>query len=265
MKPLFAALLLSASLASAPAAAEEALEMFTARTTGELVIDADGSVAEVRIEPRQLGEDVIAGFENQARQWRFTPIEIDGQPVRARAKMQLGLAIFRQPGVEGLRLAFQEVRFTEADGTPPPRDAAHQMAPPQYPRDQLQRRVGGRVNLVLRLDAEGKVLDAAAESVLLQGDEIGQQSARHAKGLGRAAEVAAKRWRIPGIDGGIVRVPVTFNVFPGSSERWVRTEIAPVEVPEWVAAARKADAVEALGDDGSPSSERFRPVTPIEG
>jgi len=262
---LVATALLVAALSAAPAVARDAPQVYTAGTTGELVVDTEGRVVEVTLDRKALGDEVMQGFEDRIRQWRFEPVLRDGAPVRAKASMSLGLIVIRQPGVAGLRLGFERVQFFDPAEREARRGVSRSLAPPTYPRSESVAQIGGRVNLLLQLDPDGRVVRAAAESVNVYGDELDGKVERHARNFSRAAEQAASRWTIPGIEGGVVVVPVTFSPYQHDGQRWIRTRGATVEVPAWVAIERASRQVIALGEGGLASSERWKLLTPLDG
>lgn len=260
-----AAMLLLLGLASGPANASDEREVYTASTTGEVVIDTEGRVAELSLDRKTLGEEVMQGFEDEIRTWRFEPVLRDGSPVRAKAHMALHLAVIRKPGVEGLRLGFESVQFNEPAQRESDEKMSRGLTPPRYPRDAMQRGIGARVNLLLLLDESGHVSDAAAESVHLLGDDIGGSPVRHARYFSRAAEQAAAGWQIKGVEGRRVVVPVRFSAQGDAGIRWVRTRGIDIEVPGWVAAERASGEIIALGDNGGQSSEGWKLLTPLDG
>lgn len=260
-----AAILMLFGLASGPVSASDAREVYTASTSGELVIDTEGRVAELKLERKTLGEEVMQGFEDEIRSWRFEPVLRDGTPVRAKAHMSLHLVVIRKPGVDGLRLGFESVQFNEPEQRKSDERMSRGLTPPRYPRDAMERGIGARVNLLLLLDEAGHVTDAAAESVHLLGEDIGGSPARHARYFIRAAEQAAADWQIKGIEGRRVVVPVRFSAQGDAGVRWVRTRGVDIEVPGWVAAERAAGEIIALGDNGGQSSEGWTLLTPLDG
>jgi hypothetical protein len=265
MKKFAAVILMVFALATSPAPASAELEVYTASTTGELVIDTEGRVQELSLDRKTLGEEVMKGFEDEIRSWRFEPIVRDGGPVRAKAHMALHMVVIRQPGVDGLRLGFESVQFNEPSQRKTDERMSRALSPPHYPRDAMERGIGARVMLLLRLDDAGRVTQVATESVHLLGEEIQGSPARHARYFSRAAEQAAAGWQIPGIEGNRVVVPVRFSANNDGGVRWIRTRGVDVEVPGWVAIERAEGEVIALGDGGGQSSEGWKLLTPLDG
>ena len=90
--------------------------------------------------------------------------------------------------------------------------AGRLMDPPHYPRLELGKGVGALVMLLVRLDDEGKVAQAATHAVKLLGEEVSPRADRQVRAFTEAAEQAAQHWRIPGMKGQLVMVPVRSTV-----------------------------------------------------
>lgn len=264
-KPFAALALLMGALASAPVFANPSPEVYTASTRGELAIDAEGRVVEVKLDHQRLGANVMESFEQQMMAWRFEPILVDGKPARAYARVNLALFVVRDPGAQGVRIGFKEVTFRDATDEAAAAEAARRMSPPRYPTRQADNDVGARVKLFLQLDDEGRVVRSAAEEVLLLGGGVEDRLVdRHVEAFRKAAMDGAAGWVIPDAQGGRVVVPVVFTP-PGAQGRWVRTRVTPVQAPAWVAEERAKDDVDELGSGGLRSSERWKLLTPFEG
>lgn len=264
-KPFAALVLVMGALASAPVFATLAPVVYTASTRGELSIDAEGRVVEVKLDHQQLGANVMESFEQQMMAWRFEPILAEGKPTPAYASVSLALFLVRDPGAQGVRIGFKEVTFVDATDEAGADAAARRMSPPRYPTRQAGSEVGARVKLFLQLDEEGRVVRSAAEEVFLLGSGMEDHLVdRHAEAFRKAAVDAAAGWVIPDAQGGRVVVPVVFTP-PGTQGRWVLTRVAPVQAPAWVAEERAKDDIEELGGGGIRSSERWKLLTPTEG
>ena len=126
---------------------------------GEIAIDQAGAVYDYKIgtlltpEVKQLVERVV-------RQWKFEPVVRDGKPVHARSSMHLTL--MATPVEAGYRLQVEDVRFL---GTRSMKTAV----PPRYPREAMRSAISAIVLVAARIDADGKVLDAAAARSALVG------------------------------------------------------------------------------------------------
>jgi hypothetical protein len=258
--------LLSLLLAAAPAfAAETDVEVYTASTTGEVVIDTEGRVVEVSLDRKTLGNEVMQAFEDRIRTWRFEPVEQAGKPVRAKSHMALQMEATREKGADGLRLRVESVQFNHPVQRSSDEKMVRTLTRPHYPRDAMERGIGARVDLLLRLDENGQVTDAAALGVRLLGEEIQGSPALHARYFIRAALQAAAGWRIPGVEGGRAVVPVRFSAHGDRGDRWVRTRGIEIEVPAWVANDQASGEVIALGADGGQPSEGWKLLTPLDG
>ena len=267
MRRLLLALLLllpvAAPAADAPAA--DAPETYAGYSSGTLTIDETGAVVAADLENGDLGEEILAAYEERIRGWRFEPIVEDGRPVRAQANMQLRLLAFRVPGQDGMRLGFEDVTFT--DGAPvaaTPADFAR-MPPPRYPTASLRAGVGAIVRLTLRVGDDGVPTDIAVTEVDLLGDDgdIGRATERHGRELAAAALGAAGKWTLPQSAGQLVTIPVTFR--PGTGRGWIRVRSVAMEVPAWVAVATAAQVAVNLDASGQRPTSRLQLLTPIGG
>lgn len=261
MKIVFATLLLAGAIASSPADASDGPQVFTAYTTGELSIDADGRVVDLKVDHKKLDVAVMRDAEAQMRQWRFEPILEDGQPVGARARMSIHLVATQDPGVEGFRVAFDRVHFRELAQDERGQPSSHRLPSPTYPHNGQVRGVGARVDLLLRLDEEGRVSRAAVTRLDLLGNVAGNDAV--AAEFIRSSERSAIQWRLPNHKGRTVIVPVRFHPPGSKGDRWIRTLGVPVEVPAWVVAERSSTGTVALDVGGVESSERWKLVTPL--
>lgn len=247
------------------ASAADAPETYAGFSSGTLTIDETGAVVAADLENGDLGEEILAAYEERIRGWRFEPIVEDGRPVRAQATMQLRLLAFRVPGQDGMRLGFEDVAFVDP-ATPAPTAADFKrMPPPRYPSPSLRAGVGGVVQLTLRVGADGVPTDVAVTKLDLYGgdDDLGGSSARHAQELADAAAGAAERWTLPQSAGQLVTVPVTFR--PGTGRGWLRVRSAAVDVPAWVAVATAAQVAVSLDGLGQRPTRRLQLLTPIDG
>jgi hypothetical protein len=264
MKTVFAALLLAGAIASSPAHAADGPQVFTAYTTGELSIDAEGRVVDLSIDRKRLDVDVMRDVAAQMRQWRFEPILENGRPVAAKAAMNINLVAVRDPGVDGFRVAFESVHFRDLAKDRKVKAESGSLASPMYPFEGHQRGVGAKVMLLLRINDQGRVASVAATSVDLLGNIKGDAD-RFAYQFVQASEKVAARWTFSSYRSQSVFVPVRFTPPGTSGERWIRTLRMPIEVPAWAVAEQSATGVVALGLGGIESSERWKLVTPLGG
>jgi hypothetical protein len=117
----------------------------------------------------------------------------------------------------------------------------------------------------VRLDDEGHVAQVATHRVTLLGEEVSPRVDRQVRAFTESAEKAAQGWRIPGMKGQVVQVPVRYSTQRPGSERWIRTRPMAVEVPDWVEFERANQAIVALGEGGAATSARWKLLTPLGG
>jgi hypothetical protein len=217
------ALFASVALAAGPAGVRKRAESSTL-VTGNIHIERDGSVGGHSLDrPEQLHPQVVRLINQAAPHWRFEPVVVDGQPVRARAKMSVRVILNKQgeneQGEDQYRLRIGSASFGDPHGVKGETvTAADMKSPPTYPKSAWQAGIQGTVYLVLKIDREGKVVDAIDEQVNLTVLGSDQQMTQGRVVLARAARAAAKRWRydvpVRGPQAGqefwSVRVPVAF-------------------------------------------------------
>lgn len=257
--------LLLALAAVAPAhAAEAPLEVYTTTADGSLTIGANGEVLAVELKSGgNLGTGVLEGFEQRIRAWRFEPITEDGRPVNAVGRMHLVLVAAKRRGESTATFGINRVQFLDPPGaTPGPAGDAMRpdMPPPRYPNEALRAGRGARLELLVRVDAEGRPTDVAVERLMMFGGA--SADARLAGKFRSATEAAVRKWRIPGqAPGGVVSVPVTFRM---SGEGWVRTVAMQTEMPAWAVMERQSGDAVAVGEGGAKSAEAIRLLTPLD-
>ena len=260
-------LLLSLLLVAAPAFADDAnLQHYTARAEGSLTIGTDGRVLDVELAgDENLGKDVIAGYKERIRAWRFEPVIEDGKPVVAKGLMQLALVAEREKGVDSAKFGIRHVQFMDPPGAPSPVTAT-KLTPPSYPSSALRDGVGAEVGMVLQLDAQGGVVSAAVERMELLGVTRRQgHLANHEAQFRRSAERIAKEWKFdvtPGQD--VVRVPVRYAP-PQYAAGWVPTVFRPVTLPEWVQLRNDTAQALELSAGGLALSTQIKLLTPLDG
>ena len=243
------------------------VDYFTAQTDGRLTIGADGRVLAVELEGEgALGEDVIAGFEERIRAWRFEPVTENGQPVNVVGRMHLRLVAARREGEKSTTFGIRQVTFLDPPGTAGP-ERHPRMTPPAYPRAALREGVGAEVELLVRVGAGGAADAIAADRVALLS--AGGHPARQgnlAMQFTAASERAARSWTFPGhAEGEVLRVPVTYHVGrPGEATGWRLSLPQPVERPAWAVAELARDEALELAANGEAASERLRLLTPLD-
>lgn len=222
-----------ALFASSLLAAEPARPFFEIMATGKIEIGPDGTVLSHKLK-RNLQPAVQALIEKNIASWRFEPILADGKPVVASTKLRLSL--LAEPMESGdYQLRVQRVYFGE------PERSNKKLSPPHFPSNALKAGLGAKVLLVLKLDGQGKVVDAFARqtSLTMKGRE--NVVKRWREEFERASLLAARKWQFtPGsvVNGepieSFVAVPVHFNVGRHRNNTWHAFVPGPVRPTPWV-------------------------------
>lgn len=154
---------------------------------GEIGIDPQGNVYAVDVKT-VVHPQVAEMVRKSAMQWKFSPIIRNGKAVYAKTNMSLTLAAKKVDA--GYQLQVENARFLG------PRRQAVSMEPPRYPLDAVRAGIGGNVLIAVRVDAEGKVIDAAMVQYSLPYRNLGDKAAeRWGKVFGGASIEAVKRFR----------------------------------------------------------------------
>lgn len=264
LHPLAIALALASSLPTSAAASEPPVRRLEAEALGTLTIEADGSVSEATL-PDALDPALAEAFGDAIRRWRFEPIVMDGEPVRALGHMELLLAVeFQEQRLVGASI--DRVVFTDPPKEALPVDVSgFNLRPPVYPEGLAFRGVGGEVMLMVETDGEGRVERVAPVSGVLYAsvDRRGESEAASAfKELARASVRAASTWRIDGCLASRCSVPVRFFP-PGMSPDafWRPAHRVPVVPQPWT----QGVGTVALGVGGTAPSARFKPTMTLDG
>jgi len=189
--------------------------------TGLIAVNPDGSVYGYSLDDREeLPTDVVKLIDETLPEWKFTPVVVSGKPVLAKALMSLRIVARQnsrgqyQASVEGASFARDTVQSLKSPEcghgaclTPAKRK------PPAYPFELLRDRVSGTVYVVLKVNREGRVANAAVRQIDLRkiGDEGDLKSWRFA--LTRASLAAVRDW--------IFNIPTTGD--EANSDAWVVT------------------------------------------
>lgn len=252
---------------SLPADARKA-ERFVARATGSLVVEADGSVSDVRLDMAAATREI---YRQAIARWAFEPMRVGGEPVRAEARFTLMASGTAIPGSDDMRLGIDQVWFHESsslEGEEEHRHEASRLVPPRYPTDAAIAGFGGTVDVLVKLDAEGRVVDAGVAGIALSRRAIRseRQAESMARKLAEASVRAAREWVLgdpAALETGSAIVPVTFHPPQEPLDGW-KPQI-PLEVTphSWMLAVQ-AQAV-ALAPGGEPTSSRFKLVDEVAG
>jgi hypothetical protein len=239
--------------------------------TGTIDIASDGRVSGYSID--RAGDVPVGVLGLLARfvpGWRFEPARVDGQPVATHADMSLRLVAKRR-GEDSFTLSIRAARFEQK--APGEHVSGNRMGPPRYPLAAARAGVSGTVYTVLRIDRDGRVLDAVAEQVDLRVIASEHALVRWRKLMADAALGAAKSWILRPAESGdagehsrILRVPVDFTL--GREDRygqWLAYVPGPWQPPPW-AGVRLAGGPDALPASGVfPVGRELQLLTPMGG
>lgn len=262
------------ALAAGPNAASKRVQA-SMLVTGTIEVAPDGSVAQYALDhPDELPPAVKGLLAKAIPSWKFEPVAVNGKPVIA--KVAMSLRVVAKPLDDGdYSITVAATHFGDQSNGHVIK--AVERRPPVYPPEAIRERVTGTVYLALRVDAAGKVADAAAEQVDL--GEIGSdvQMKQWRDRLAWVSVSTAKRWTFsPATDAAspyrVVRVPVTFNLrINGYSTRvgygqWNVYVPGPVQLIPWLDNKLMSGGADALPDgDLDQVGHDLRLLTPIKG
>lgn len=244
---------------------------YQTETAGTLVVQPDGSVGDVSFV--QLTGAPAEAYRTAIETWKFEPVLQDGIPAAAAVSFRMALLAQRVPGTQGLRLTIEHVWLDDpvaqreaADRSEMP--LVHTPAP-TYPMTAAQRGVGAELEVLVKLDSEGRVTDAEVVSagVFLEQLHAGSRSAARANvaAFSEAALRRAQDWRIrdaEALEFGSVRVPVVFLPPGERGERWL--PVIPLDVtPGPLAEAQIAEVPSFEGRQYM--AGRFKLLTNVSG
>ena len=247
--------------------------------TGHVDIDADGSLAAHHINDRaDLPDYVVELVDRAAAAWRFEPLEVDGEPVAARARMNLRL-VARPVGDSEYEISIANGSFGEYSDTATDHVTRRgELTPPRYPNDLLQRGVEGTVYLLVKVGRDGSVEGVVAEQVNLRTFEQEREMERMRRSFANRSINTAREWKFnPPTTGThvddefwLVRVPIEyrFSNVPTTGGPWEQYVPGPHNPgpPEWFEDTPAASASDAqvAGTIQMVGGER-RLITPLEG
>lgn len=194
--------------------------------TGSIHIDASGRVTAFELaKADQLPSAVRDMLDQQIPRWQFQPAVYQGQPVAAHSGMRLRVVAVPEDGdrytlkVAGAYFSTSDPDAVKLDnaGISGQRLAASKNPAPQYPAAAIRAGVMGTVFLVMRVGADGKVEQAAAEQVNLRTRVPPNRVGHWSEVLAKSAVKAAEHWQYA--------VPDTGNG-AADSHYLVRTSVA---------------------------------------
>lgn len=250
----------SNAYAEGPVAAAKRAEA-SMLVTGQIVVATDGSVHGFSLDDAgKLPAPVTDLVDRNVPTWHFQPVLKEGQPVMARATMNLRVVATPRGGKD-YTLAIRGVHFGN-DGEAFGRERI-KTVPPRYPEAAIRARVSGDVYLILKINPAGHVADVMAEQVNLGIAGTERQMKMMRSMLARSAVDAARSWIFKPLDPGAapvdryVRAPVSYHLQEFGEP--VRTGVGqwhvyipgPHEAVPWFdRAGMLTDSADALPDDG---------------
>lgn len=277
---VFAGLLAVAAAAQAqPAAAsaDTAIEA-TMLVTGTLDIETDGSVSAHAIDRAAQVPAYVRGIIDRAVPgWRFEPVEVDGQAVRARARMTLRL-LATPIGDDDLQVSLASATFGEHDPDDSDYVTRVRMRAPEYPYYALERNASGTVYLLLRIDRDGRVAESVAEQVNLMGTADAETMDTLRKRFAESALAVTHRWKFKPPTTGedaddsswSVRVPVQFamagsNVGKAPYGQWEAYVPGPRQAASWLRDDSAFEANDAIATNSLQQvGAGYRLLTPLQ-
>jgi hypothetical protein len=219
-------LMLCGVAVSSPAVAASAHEVArqaeaSMMVVGTLTVAPNGSVSSYQLDDAEKLPAAVSSLLQQAiPSWQFDPLVRDGKPVSVRSRMGLRV-VLHSLGDKRYRLYLAGAYFS-ADRKPLKGDASRRTQP-RYPMQAIRNRVSGTVYLALKVDAQGRVIDAMAEQVNLRFAGDDQEMERYRRLLAGSALEAARSWVLDprsfeGAGDHYAMVPVSYvlNVSPGA-------------------------------------------------
>ncbi|MCK9489314.1 MAG: energy transducer TonB [Xanthomonadales bacterium] len=215
--------------------------------TGHVDIEADGSVTGHDIDnASRLPDYVVALVDRAARGWRFEPLLVAGEPVPARARMNLRLVARPIADSDGdYEVAIANGWFGQAPGAATDEVSVRgKLSLPAYPQDMIRRRAEGTVYLAVKVGRDGSVEDVIAERVNLRVYEPEKRMARLRQRFADHAIRAAGNWRFnPPTTGDrvnddfwVVIVPIDYALIGLHTTRGLWTQYVPGPLhprPDW--------------------------------
>lgn len=262
-------LLAGACLASEPSARERVEA--SVLVDGTIGITPAGAVLAYTLDrPERLPPEVVATIAKNAPRWTFHPVLVDGKPVTAKAKMHLRLVASPRPD-GSYELSIRSAYFGDKSTS----ITRATMPPPRYPQQAIRAHLGGSVYLALRIDRDGKVIDAMATQVNLDALASERVLQQWRQVFADASVRAARQWTFSPAAAGeplyrTVTTPVHYRIKEfghgktDSYGTWESYVPGPVEPAPWFDAGRMlsggTDALPGDGIYGPPSLSLLAPL-----
>ena len=136
--------------------------------SGSVAVDDKGNVTSHAIDhSEQLPPGVVELIAQTLPTLRFQPVLRDGQPRAIRAKMDL-VVVANHVDPQHIGIRIRSARFTESEPPASERIAIDQRAKVRFPSEAMWVGFSGTVYVAIRIDRNGRVVDAQAQQVNLR-------------------------------------------------------------------------------------------------
>lgn len=259
MSKLLVLLLLLGGMIPAVAAEEIKLQV-----VGEIGIDPEGKVFATDIKTVVMPK-VKELIDTTVSRWQFEPVLVDGKPAHVKSGMNLTLAAEKVG--EGYQLRIERARFYSAR-------SMLRTIPPRYPTEAARAGVGADVLVAVRVDAAGKVVDAAVVETSLPYRNAGAKTGeKWAKYFEKATLAAVKDWEYAPariefgeVDDATLIVPVSYRMGEASFNGWqVESGQTRKQIPWLAENAQQFDAAGLRQGESLALNQSVKLKTQVEG
>ena len=165
------------------------------RVRGQVELDTTGALVGHAIDHvDRLDPGVVAILEQTLPRWRFAPVVEQGVARPATADMSL-LLVADKTADGGIRIRIRSAHFSLSDIPSDAKIHVRKRGTLAYPGGALAANVSGTVYVALRIDQQGKVVDAVARQVDLRYLDREQNMERWRELLARTTVAQLKDWR----------------------------------------------------------------------
>lgn len=238
----------SFGMACAAYAGDDSEERSGMLVTGSIVIGPDGSVQEYGLDREERLPGVVVSLVGKSvPTWRFEPLKVGGQPVAAKAAMNLRIIAKEQKNGD---YSFTITSATFPRTTKAQETAFAQNAIPAYPAAATRDHVSGTVYLTLRVNQQGTVVDGYAEEVDLVSNPDAMASKSKLKKwrsmLAESSLATARTWKLDAVKPAdattgdwYVKTPIYFHLLDSGAApvdtygKWNNYLPGPIEPSPW--------------------------------
>jgi hypothetical protein len=231
--------------------------------SGKIQIGPDGKVLSHQIDVK-VPASVAEAISRNLATWTFEPILEDGRPVIAETRVNLSIEAVEHSADE-VALRLKRVWFGDEA-------IASRTKSPSYPIGALQRGIQAQVTVALRLDEEGRVVEAHPYQTRFATDVNPRLAKRYRASFERATLKAAREWQYsadisrPG--GVTLLAPITYSIGVDGRMDWLILGEGEIVPPPWPMDGPMPSDIEALPNGGAMlADQRIRltrdPVGPL--